>query len=272
MGTKVIYAEVEARSCTADLYVNGVPIPGVRRRTIFEKFGVSIQQWIVSDKNELTLVVDVEGSPSTNTAPREEKPRSDAQATGRFVEYEEGVIASPDNGRVLGQVTYLGSEDESEEAPRVRSISVDLPVQYGRWLWQDAPVLTLDDAARAEAVSVLESVQNALFGGDLGRMLDLVKVRWEEVDRAYPGRNDGDDRASLGSWLSELASEPHRRLPLRPSEHDFRLVAGGRVIECIDKDFMPSLRILQEIEPNRWAETPYPVYLARIQNRLTVVR
>src|SRR5664279_4283512 len=113
MGAKVIYAEVEARNCTADLYVNGFPMPGVRHRTLFEKFAQSAQHWIIADKNELALYVDVEGTPSTNRIPREEKPRSNAEATARFVEYEDGVIASPANGRVLGEVYYRGADDKS---------------------------------------------------------------------------------------------------------------------------------------------------------------
>jgi hypothetical protein len=272
MANKVIHAEVEARQCTADLYVNGVPIPGVRHRQVFEKFSFPVHHWIVAGKNELTLAVDVDGSPSESLAPRKEKARKNAQAVGRFVEYEEGVIATPSEGRVLAQVSYSGIDDETDDAPRIQSVSADLPVAFGRWAWEDAPVITLDDATIAEAVGVLESIVDALFGGDLARMMDLVKVRWAEVDRAYPGRNDADDRASLGTWLAELASQPHRRTPLRSSLHDFRLVAGGRVIECVDEDYMPSVRIRQEIEPDRWVETPYPVYLARIGNALTVVR
>lgn len=274
MANKVIYAELETRHCTAELFVNGVPLPPVRQKSGYDKFSVTIQHWLVSGKNELTLVVDIDGDeiPSLNALPRQKKAEKKAEATGRFVEYEEGVISAPENGRILGQVSYVGTDDETDQAPRVTSVSVDLPVQFGRWQWQDAPQLTLDDPTIAEAKQVLASVQDALFGNSLDKMLALVKVRWEELDRAYPGRNDANDRAMLGGWLAELASDPKRRIPLQPSRHDFRLVAGGRVIECIDEDYMPSIRIAEEIEPDRWMQVPYPVYLARIGNALTVVR
>lgn len=267
-----IHAELELTDCSGELWVNGIPIPGLPvRRPSFE-ISVPFQHAVISGMNQLELWVDVEGKPSRNKEPRRSPPRPTAHAIARLVAYEPGVQAAPENGEVLARLEYRGAEDDSTEAPRVRRLGVDLGMSFGPWAWQKAPPLTLDESTRREAESVVREVHEALFSGDAQRVFDLIALRWEEMDRAYPGRNDAADRQDLAAWIAELAADPRRKVPLDPAHHDFRLIADGRMIECIDDDFFPSIRIAQEVEPGHWAAAPYMLSLARIGERLRVVR
>jgi len=274
---RAIHAELELTDCSGELWLNDVPLPSLPvRRPTFE-ISVPVHHLLVSGMNELVLWVDVEGTPLDNKAPRREAARPTAQAVARLVAYETGVMASPENGQVLCTLAYRGADappsaDDAEMAPRRRTVSIDLGMSFGPWAWQKAPVLALDDLTRREAEGALRDLHAALFSGDAQRVLDLVPVRWEEMARAYPGGDGADDLRSHAAWIAELAADPRRNVPLEPAHHAFRLVAGGRMIECIDEDFFPSIRIAQEVEPNRWAAAPYPVSLARIGQRLAVVR
>jgi len=267
-----IHAELELTECSGELWLNGIPLPGQpSRRPTFE-ISVPVNHLLVTGRNELELWVDVDGKPSESHRPRHAPASPAAIAVARLVAYAPGVMASPENGRVLAVLEYRGVGDGSVDAPRVRRLSVDLGMSFGPWAWQKAPVLTLDEPTLREAVAVVGEVHAALFGGDAARLFDLVRTRWEEADRAYPGRDDAADRSSHAAWVAELGRDPRRRVPLDPARHDFRLVAGGRMIECIDEDFFPAIRVAQEIEPGRWAAAPYPLSLARIGPRLSVVR
>lgn len=275
---QAIHAELELTDCSGELWVNGIPIPGAPRRRPVYEISVPIQHALVSGMNTLELWVDVDGSPTQNHTPRKAPPRSTAIAVARLVAYEIGVIGAPENGRVLAQVQYRGAEDNpssssaSGEAPRVRRISADLAMSFGPWAWEKAPVLTLDEPTLREAEAVVREVHAALFSGDPRRVFDLIRLRWQEMDRAYPGRDDTADQASHADWIRDLGGDERRKIPLAPEHHAFRLIGGGRMIECIDTDFFPSIRIGQEVEPGRWAAAPYTISLARVGPRLVVMR
>jgi hypothetical protein len=270
--TRAIHAELELTDCSGELWVNGIPIPGESRRRPGYEVSVPIQHNLVTGMNTLDLWVDVEGKPSENKTPRHALPNLTAIAVARLVEYPIGVMAAPENGKVLTTLTYKGVDDDSREAPRRRGVSVDLGMPFGPWAWEKAPVLTLDEMTLREAQAVVREIHAALFGGDGRRVYDLIRLRWEEMDRAYPGRDDAADQASHAAWIAELAQNPLHKVPLDPARHDFRLTAGGRMIECIDEDFFPSIRIAQEVEPERWVAAPYTISLARIGGKLVVVR
>jgi hypothetical protein len=133
-------------------------------------------------------------------------------------------------------------------------------------------VLALDDATLAEAAAVVREVHEALFSGDPQRVVDLIRLRWDEMVLAYPDADTAAHEQSHAEWIMELAADPRRKLALAPSRYAHRPIAGGRMIECLDDDFFPSIRIAQEVEPGRWAAAPYALSLARIGGRLVVVR
>lgn len=275
-----INAELELTDCSGELWINGIPIEGLQSRRPMFEVSIGVHHYLVPGVNTLQLWIDVDGIPRDYLRERESPPREKAHAVGRLVRYAAGVMANPDNGQLLAEIEYRGKYDDSKKAPRVVHGQVDLGAAFGPWSWQTAPLIELDpaggpsDGTRREAESLLEDVHTALFTGNAERMLELVKVRWEEMDRAWPGRNDADDRTKHAAFLSRVASDPRRRVPLNRNKHDFRVVGNGRLLECIDVDFMPSIRIAQEVEPNRWALAPYGVTMARVGpgGRLAVVR
>ena len=270
--TQQIHAELELTDCSAELRLNGIPIPGCPKRRPSFEVSVPVHHLLVSGMNELELFIDLDGKPSESLLPRRSRPRPTSIAVARLVVYETGTIASPENGKVLTTLEYHGAKDETDDAPRVRRVSVDPGKSFGPWAWQKAPVLTLDDITLRDAEAALADVHAALFGGDGQKMYELIKVRWQEMDLAYPGRNDAVDQANHAAWIQSLASDERRRLPLDRERFAFRLTAGGRMIECLNEDFAPSIRYGQEVEPGHWAAGMYPVSLARIGARLAVVR
>ncbi|WP_437669511.1 hypothetical protein [Sorangium sp. So ce131] len=264
----VIYAELERRACAAELRVNGLPVAYLARTA--GVFGTrAAHEYLVPGKNRIELLIEPGPKPSLARAQRRESMPAGAVATSRLVRYPAGAFIEPENGEVLAQLEWQ-STDAEELFPRVLEAEVDLGAFLGRWSWQDAPALTLDDALVAEAGAALARLAAAIRAGDLGAFWAATEVRIREAIRAYPALDEEAARTELGDFLAlyrQGASEPV--FALREERHDFRLVAGGRVLQCVDDDFQPSLRLR---DPEDGSPVPYPILLARIGDRLEVVR
>jgi hypothetical protein len=271
--TTAIHVELELTECSGELWLNGFPLPSLpQKRPMFE-VSVPMHQALVTGMNDLEMWVDVRGGPNDNKQPRRVPPNPAAKAIARVVEYPVGAQADPTEGKVLATMTYEGAKDDGDEAPRLRRLGFDLGQSFGPWAWQKAPELVLDEMTMKEAAGVVREVHAALFGGDPDKLFQLIELSWKELDRAYPGRDDAADVTNHATWVRDLAKDPRRMIPLEPSRHAFRLIAGGRLIECIDEDFFPSIRIAQEVEPDRWAAAPYAIALGRNKDgKLVVMR
>ncbi|WP_437661601.1 hypothetical protein [Sorangium sp. So ce1182] len=264
----VIYAELERRGCAAELRVNGLPVAYLARAA--GVFGTrAAHEYLVPGKNRIALSIEPGPKPSLADAQHRESMPAGAVATGRLVLYPAGVFIEPENGEVLAQLEWQ-SGGEEETFPRVLEAEVDLGAFLGGWSWQDAPELALDDALVAEARAVLARVAAAIRAGDLGAFWAATEVRIREAIRAYPALDEEAARAELGDFLAlyrQNAADPV--FPLREERHDFRLLAGGRVLQCVDDDFQPSLRLR---DPEDGSPVPYAILRARINGRIEVVR
>jgi hypothetical protein len=190
---------------------------------------------------------------------------------GRLVRFADGVFAEPERGDVLVEVKF--AKDPDHPGPRVFpasvSTEVDLGAANGRWAWQDAPVLELDEATVAEAVAVLDAIAAGYQSLSVQTLWALSELNIKDTKRAYPVLTDEALRSDLEQILQHYGKKPDRVYPRAPEEHDFRVVAGGRMIECVDRDWKPSLRLK---DPDDESAIPYPVLLARIDGRLRVIR
>ncbi len=153
--------------------------------------------------------------------------------------------------------------------PQSRAVLVDLGAANGKWAWQDAPELSMGDELIAEARAVLQQLADALRSGTVDQLWALQEVQFTEALRAYPAQTEAGMKSDIGSRVSNYRVLSDPVIPLVEEELDFRLVAGGRVLECVNRDWAPSLRLRG---PTTGLEVPYDVLLARIDGKLSVVR
>ncbi len=226
--------------------------------------------------NALELVVEPGPTPSIARAPWKNRVAAGASATARLVRREAHGFGEPPRDEELASLTWKGDPRAPTAFPAILHVEEDLGPLSGRWSWQDAPPLTLDDATRAEIAAVLATVANAFESGRPSEALDLLQVRFADHARAYPEDNPRTPRAEMSSSIRRAASEGWSVCRLEPSAHDFRLCAGGRLVEIVDRSWLPSLRFASGAtvgdEPMSEEEIPFPMMLARIDGRLCVVR
>jgi hypothetical protein len=267
--TEVIYLHVDARGVSAEAELNGFPL---LRAHLLPEDGAeaAAQQFLVPGENELVLRVEPGSRPSVaGTEQRVLTPPADALAVAQLVLYPDGVPLYPANGKVLCEAVWSPSGAGAEVFPIERRAVVSLGAAFGRWSWQDAPVLTLDDALVAEARAALEALGTAMWRGPARAYKQLVALQASESRRAYPAWDEAEQAAFLDRLAASYQRAPEPGFRLEAERHDFRLVAGGRVLQCVDDDFRGSLRL---VDPAGGSDMRSCVYFARHDGALRVVR
>jgi hypothetical protein len=263
----IVYAEIKVSGCYAVLVLNGIPLLSTGR------FGATfssmpVRQFLVQKPNRLELLVEPVTRPSLARHEQRKLTLDEGYAIARLVRYEDGVPALVENGELL-LAHHWAADGREDTYPKVFTGEVSLPDGKHHWAWEDAPALTMNDELRAEAVAVVEEVMGAVARGDLDGFIALTDAKLRDVKVAYPLRTDASIRDELREFLAFWNKSGAPLYPLDDEAHDFRLVAGGRMLEAVDDDGMASMRFC---DPSDQAALPYPLYLARLDGRLRVVR
>jgi hypothetical protein len=266
----VIHAQLEVEGCTAELWLNGIPITRLGPHTAPLESRAA-QQFLVAGTNRIELLVEPGRSPSCARTDVRERRLEGARAVGRLLRFEDGTIPDAEFGETLAEVTYRSEEDRSpaDRFPRSLFAERDLGGIVGRWAYEDAPILSMEEALIDEAHAALEAIAEAIRQGSTARFLELLEVQVREAARAYPALTEEYLREDLTKLLADYHRAKEPVVPLDRERHDFRLVAGGRMIECVDVDWRPSLMLR---DPDVEVEAPYAIFLARIEGKLRVVR
>ncbi len=275
MSKHIVYAELHVHGCTAELYLNGIPL---RRcaSPASPSASIPVHEYLVPGANALEVVVEPGPTPSAARTTRTAAPPAGASVTARLVQREAQSFGDGLDGEELAALAWNGPANEAVEFPLALHVEKDLGPRAGRWAWQDAPALVLDDATRAEIAAVVATVADAFESGRPAKAVDLLEVRFAEHARAYPDHDPRTPRSELSSSVRRAANEGWSVRALDAAAHDFRLCAGGRLVEIVDEDWAPSLRFAPggtvADEPVDEEEIPVPMLLGRIDGRLCVVR
>ena len=273
----VIHAKLACQGCAAELRLNGLPLLYFERSKAVNG-AIAAHEYLVPGSNRIELWVEPGAKPSLADAKHRVSLADDAWARVKLVRYPAGVFADDENGEVLVEINWRASDEKlerdrekAETFPKIliRDIAVD--IGSWRWSWLDAPPLTMDDVLLTETRMVMDRVIKAFRSGDLGALWSVTEVCIRDVFRAYPAIEEESFRKDLGEFLEYYRKGPDADpvFPIQPDRHDFRLVAGGKVLQCVDDDFQPSIRLRS---PEDGSPVPYPLLLARINGRLEVVR
>ncbi|UQA62016.1 hypothetical protein [Polyangium aurulentum] len=266
----VIHAQLEIEGCTAELWLNGIPIMRLGPHTMPLE-SQAVQQFLVAGTNQIELLVEPGPSPARARTEYRDLTLVDARAVGRLYRFEGGTIPDPEFGERLIDVTWRSGESGStrESFPRSAYGQAELGAVVPRWSYQDAPILSMEESLVDEADAALEEVAEAFRRGSPAQLLAALEEQQREVLLAYPALTADFIRDDLSLLVTDYHRAKEPVLPLRRDRHEFRLVAGGRMIQCVDDDWKPSLRL---VDPDEGNEVPYPLFLARIGGRLRVVR
>ena len=270
METK-IQIDLEHKNCSVEMRLNDIPI---RKYDAKEQPFVSVSAgyYLVDNVNTLELIINPGPTPSQARTGNTEMPQDEIYAALKLVDYPLGVYPGDPSGKILAKIEYTGLAGKNDTFPKTLTYRVDLGKQHVRWAWQDGADIKLDNDTKKEIMSLLMELRDAFTKGDGQKILDLAKMRLGDGDRANPAVDRNKQNQRFIEHFKEYESYPDWGMePLSPLEADFRIVAGGKMVECIRNDWQPLIisKPLKDWDGDRY---DYRVFLSKIKGKLHIVR
>jgi hypothetical protein len=141
------------------------------------------------------------------------------------------------------------------------------PETYGRWLWQDADVVALDDTQRRAIGALVLQIHAAFAARDREWIRAALQVKSSEVARAL-GVPPEEYSAGFAQYLESLFASD--RWALEPIDRDallYRSHANGRLVSVSDTLDGPPIRGTDGERP-----FVFPMIVSRLQGQWWVVR
>ena len=241
LSQEVICAFLECGRVQAELYLNGFPIlyASYTRPITAE----SVHPFLIDGLNTFELVIEPGQTPSVAREPRDVSVDKEGYARAWLGGYAENAPVFPGQGRRVADIVFHRDAEPSDlKFPASFHASFDLGNWRGPLAWQDAPALRLDDEMRDAAFATLHRLVQIHRDGDVEALCDIFAPHIRDFVRIF-GWTEADLRKRFQEMLVGYVDDPDAILPWNESDTDFRLVAHGRLIECINKDWLPTLRM-----------------------------
>ena len=265
---RMLTLRLEALGCTAEALLNGIPVARTPRGG--GAISLPVHEYTLTGHNELELVIEphplVPGF--ERLPPQSRLSDGHGRAALSLLLPRVGNPASGSEVRTLAQLTWESPPVEILELPLVLTSTVNLPVNFPRWRWQDAPPIADPDALRPQIASFLQGIALALARGDAEGLISAARLRFDELAQAYQ-REPRDDLARFRAHVQQAHAEAPLR-PSLPSAQDLllRRCADGRLLECLGPDGEPALHA----ERPGNARLRWPMRIAMVEERLYVLR
>lgn len=256
-----------------EVHVNGVPVlalpagPGSQ--------SVTVHEYLQNGGNRISLVVappPIAQAVALPDAPAQPRMASrPAQARARLVLLRQGKSLADEAVRVLAEVGWAVEEGASFDAPTVRHQDLELPVGFPRWRWLDAPVLNPGPQDRSLVLAALQRIAFDLSRGNPDTLLAACRLRLEELDHAYQ-RLAGHGAAALREQVQQQW-QAGALATLQPPAAEtllLRLVAGGRLLECLNPLGAPVLSTHND--DAALGNIAWPLRLTLIEGKVYVLR
>lgn len=267
---RLLTLKLDVVGCEAEALLNGVPL--ARANAARPRVLVPVHEYTLAGPNRLELIV----WPYPAAAPEADRPaplklKADglARASARILLPRIGNPVDEASARSLAQIEWAPAAGESYEAPLSLQQDGNLPVNFPRWRWVDAPLAVPTAALREQVLVLLQRFQEDLAAGVTTEFLNAVRFRTEELAIAYQQPADGQ-LLRLREHLEQLHEAGRLKwVELSPESLALRRLAGGRLLECLTADGEPALRTQPDEHGRAHA---FPLRLAAVENKLYVLR
>lgn len=259
--------QLESAGCSVEALLNGFPVASLGSGG--GRIGLAVNEYTLTGRNELAVVV----APVPPGMPATPQPRvaiGPTWARARLVLARMGQAAGDEKTRVLAQVEWSAAEGKSFDAPATHRKEVELPVNFPRWRWLDAPPVAIGPAVQRAVLEFVQQVSVELGRGNPEPLLAACKLRFDELALAYQS-----DAAVLVQRFRDqvqrlYAAKALTLVPPLATDLLLRPLLDGRLIECLQVKGGPALCTHNE-EPGS-ANHAWPVRLAMVEGRIYVLR
>ncbi len=270
---RLMCLHVQTSGEPVEVLVNGVPVLALPAGAGSQS--ITVHEYLQNGSNRITLVVappPVALAVSAPNAPAQ--PRMAARAAharARLVLLRQGKSLADEAVRVLAEVVWAVEEGTSFDAPTQQHQDLELPVGFPRWRWLDAPVLNPGPQDRQLVLAAVQRIAFDLSRGNPDSLLAACRLKLEEVDQAYQ-RATGQGAAALREQVQQLwqAGVLATLQPPTPDTLLLRVVAGGRLLECVNPMGAPVLG--SQNDDATLGNIAWPLRLTLIEGKVYVLR
>ena len=275
---KVLQLDFFVSRCEAEVYINGIPIRYYKEHA--QASSVPLLPYVIEGMNTLELVIDPGPTPSkalegAEVVENAKRTNEKGFAEAKVVRYPDGVYPGDPSGEVLAT---LGFDVIAATAKKPRIARATFEIKKGdepnlvRWAWVDAKKIDLKKDEENIRRTV-EYVWQCFSRGDFtGEMFALNQVSFQESFHAYPASLDVDaNRRDMEEYFRNLAAKPDWAVePLDMNQFDFRLCADDRMVQIINKNWMPTVRSLMMKSSGRVIN--YAMFLGKVNGKFVALR
>lgn len=260
---RLMVVKLQASHCGAEAWMNGLPVarlgPGQRSVT------VAVHEYAFTGPNRFQLVL----APEAGATPPLLPAARPLFASLHLLLPRMGNAVDEQHARTLAHVEAVLAEGDPTPLPLSRPIDVELPVNFPRWRWTEAPPVDTGLASHQAVLAFVNALVQDLQRGQTASFLAATRLRTEELALAYQ-REPAAEAARLRAWLEALHADGRAAWqPVDAATLKLRPVADNRLLDCLGADGAPVLRTAPDPDGNIVA---LPLRLALVDGRAHVLR
>ena len=264
---RLLMLELAAGGCAVEAQLNGMPLAAIGSGG--GSRSLAVHEYTLAGRNQLSIVIAP--APPGTTLPSQPRVAIGATwARARLVLVRHGQSPADPGARELGVVEWATAEGKSYDAPSTHSRDVDLPVNFPRWRWLDAPPIGLNGAVQRSVLEFLQNIAVELGRGNPDPLVAASKLRFDELALAY----QTDATAGMQRFRDHLqrlyAAKALKIAPPVAAELVLRPLVEGRLLECLAPAGGPALRT--QNESPELGDHAWPIRVAMVEGRIYVLR
>jgi len=232
-----LIVRVQTNNLRAEVWLNGAPVAMLFPGEADTPVGVPVNEFAVLGGNVLGILLHAAPRPSAAGEPWASDDEAGsytgpASLSVRVAHYSPSESVAASNPAPLATLEWQGL---AAPLPVMLERRFNVDFAYGPWAWQSAQRYeSFDRVLRARAFDYLAYLHGLLAAGRIAEFVEINKLRLEEITRLAYGVSPQPLRRTLTQAIERhAANEEWSLLPLEAREIDLRLVAGGRMIECL---------------------------------------
>ncbi|NQZ06097.1 MAG: hypothetical protein HRT35_02960 [Algicola sp.] len=271
----MLHVDLYVKGCTAEFYVNDIP---VRRMDGEEEHFHSMvaHHLLVDGKNKLEIIVWPGDTPSKARQKSVLQDPEDRQGLpkvcARLMRYPVGAFAGDTkSGQIIMQLNwefdpqnFINNPDPYPLAP---SLEKDLGKHLGFWYWQQAEPVNLEIELPL-ITQVVKAIHEAFKMGDGQVITRYCAPYLRDMGKALPAYGETAFVNDMLRDVSANAGKDDWVEPFLPENHDFRLCGNGRIVEVVDKNWLPTVRTIPNESGKKY---PLAMFLGKIKGKWYVL-
>jgi len=265
---KITYLQLYIQHCRVEALVNDIVIQRKYEKNI-TTITQPIHEFLVAGENILSLNVLPYVGPEFEPT---------AQVHLRIARFNEGDFLEFTGGELLAEIIF--SEQHLIEGASRRTFRQTEPFHANSsktWVWQQAKPLVLNDETIKALNKFIGAIHRDIKAKVADNILPLAQIKIEEVAHCYPSVSIDERLQEMQKYIlvPRDHNEPLDFVPLNVHNLDYRLAAGGRLVECKGRDGLPLIRTHTQLMDTPHEDNNYrslSMHVGYIHNDFAILR